>query len=167
MKSLPFTLFLLCVAAATSAEETVDWLDAARCVGRVCTVSGRVATQEDDEGVTRLYFDGERRDVSVLLVRSLFVTWPNYSGRDVIVTGRVRRFRDQVEIVVDRPRSIETTGETPSPVADPTPSAARVPDVDDVPPAADPMLESSEVERLRRQVQQLEQRLRELDGEGD
>src|SRR5262249_24109738 len=100
MKSIRAAAVLLGIAfvsARASAAERVDWHEAARCAERICTVRGTVASQEDEDGVIRLYFDRTRRDVSVLLVRSLFVTWPSYVGRDIAATGEVRRFRNEVE----------------------------------------------------------------------
>jgi hypothetical protein len=167
MRTVVVALIAVCLATAAGAWETLDWREAAQCAGRTCTVEGTVVLQQDEEGVTRLYFDPERRDVSVLLVRSLFATWPDYTGRAIRATGKARRFRDQIEVVVSLQRDVEfAVGATPAamsavPEVAATSAPSRVPE--DA-PAATPPPGDGEVERLRRQVQQLEDRVRELEG---
>jgi hypothetical protein len=175
------------LAAVVAAGERIDWREAARCAGRVCTVTGTVTAQEEEDGVTRLYFDAVRRDVSVLLVRSLFVGWPDYTGRTIAATGLVRPFRDQIEVVVSRPRDLETGPEatpaeprapTPEPVTRPAAPAraatateegaatpARPIEAEPWRPAESRTPEAAEIERLRRRVEELEQRVRELEAE--
>ena len=142
-------LLLVCCAAVTArAEETtVDWRDAALCVGRVCSVRGTVATVESDGPTYRLYFDPERRDVRVVLMRGWLVTWPNFEGHSIVATGRVDRFRDHVEQIVVDPNDVEILDPAPTPTAggEPTPTPG-------------------ELEHLREQVRELEQRVRELEG---
>jgi hypothetical protein len=158
-----------CFATTLLGLETLEWHRAADCIGRVCGVAGTVVAQEEADGVTRLYFDQERRDVSVLLVSSLFVTWPQYTGQTIVATGKVRRFGEQVEVVVSRPPDIVAAPGTPglptqTPVpteAPPTPVATQVPPTE---PAPTVTSDDAEVERLRRKVEQLEQRVRELEG---
>jgi hypothetical protein len=160
--------FLLCAATVAAAAETVDWREAARCAERICTVRGTVAAQEDEDGVIRLYFDPSRRDVSVLLVRSLFVTWPSYVGREIAATGEVRRFRNEVEVVASTLRAVAIVGAAPSapsaPAAEPTPTDAPAPTGG---PPPSPTSADPEVERLRRQVERLEQRVHELEDGAD
>jgi hypothetical protein len=183
MRIAAIALVIACFAAPISALETLEWRRAADCAGRVCGVAGTVVAQEDADGVTRLYFDGERRDVSVLLVSSLFVSWPQYTGQTIVATGKVRRFGEQIEVVAARPRDIVTAPGTPGPAsptpqpteAQPTPSASPSPTqapptsaatpVQQAEPAPTVAPDDAEVERLRRKVEQLEQRVRELEGE--
>ena len=138
---------------AFAVPPAVDWTDAARCAGRSCTVRGTVVGQEDVDGAIRLYFDRERRDVSVLLVRSLLVTWPNYVGQEIAVTAMVRTFRNEVEVVARRPKDIAIAVAA-------TPAAASAPQVG----AGSPTPPAAEVERLRHRVEELEDRVRELEG---
>jgi hypothetical protein len=155
MKLFSATVLVCAAARAFAAAPAVDWSDAPRCAGRLCTVRGTVVAQEDVNGVIRLYFDRERRDISVVLVRSLFATWPNYVGQEIAVTGMVRTFRKIVEVVARRPRDIAVAGvATPGAVEAPTPKVG----------AGAPTPQAVEVERLQHRVEELEGRVRELEG---
>jgi len=159
-------------AAEAKERETVDWRDAARCVGRVCGVRGTVQEVADEGSALRLFFDAEDHRTSVLLIRGLLVSWPDYAAQTIVATGPVRRFRDQIEIVVRAPKGVEvlppvgtaapattTTAaqpETPSPA----PSTAAPATLT---PAASPRSNQREVERLRERVHDLEERLHELE----
>jgi hypothetical protein len=144
-------LLLCCVAGAAGAQdEVVDWHDAAQCVGRVCGVRGTVAAVENDGPSIRLYFDAQRRDVRVLLMRGWMVTWPDYQGETIVATAKVQRFRDHVELIVLTPDNITVLGPEPSPTLEPTPSPG---------PSPSP----GEVEELRQKVRELEQRLRDME----
>lgn len=169
MRIAGIALAVVCLAAPIVALETLDWHQAADCVGRICGVAGTVAAQEEADGVTRLYFDPERRDVSVLLVSSLSVTWPQYTGQTIVATGKVRRFGEQIEVVAARPRDIVTAAGTPAPpmqTAPPTqvPPTSVASQIRQAEPTPGAVTDEAEVERLRRKVEQLEQRVRELEG---
>jgi hypothetical protein len=166
---------LLAVCASSPApareREMVGWRDAARCVGRVCGVRGTVQEVADEGPALRLFFDPQDHRTSVLLIRGLLVSWPDYAGRTIVATGPVRRFRDQIEIVVRAPKAVEVlppagstapaaTAAPESPA--PTPSFAPSP-ATSAAPAASPTPNQSEVERLRQRVRDLEKRLRELE----
>lgn len=145
-------------------EAPLEWSEAARCVGRACAIRGTVVAQEDDGPVYRLYFDAQRRDVYVTLMRGWLVTWPDYTGRTIVATGHVDRFRDQVEMIVRTPDAIAFLDAPPTP-APPTaapPTADALP-ATPVPATPVPTVAASEVERLRERVRSLEQRLEELE----
>ncbi|MEO8602015.1 MAG: hypothetical protein ABI629_05510 [bacterium] len=98
---------VLSAPAVAPAQDTVDWQDAATCVGRVCGLRGTVADAQDDGPVIRLYFDAARRDVYVTLVRGWFVTWPDYAGHAIVATGPVDQFRSATEVIVRDPGAVE------------------------------------------------------------
>jgi hypothetical protein len=171
-------LILLTSAAPLAAQETVGWRDAAQCVGRVCAVRGSVAATQDDGPVIRLYFDAERRDIYATLVRGWLVTWPDYSGHEIVVSGPVDRFHDAVEIMLDDPDDVTVLDATPpTPEPHPTVAVAPAPAIPPpdaprtAPPAptgtatrvAPPAATPGEVERLRERVHELEDRVRELE----
>ena len=143
-RALLFPLVLFPVLHA-AADEVVPWTAATDCVGHVCAVSGTVAEVESREGAVRLYFDKERRDVCVTLVRSWLVSWPDYVGRNIVANGPVRRFRDLTEISVHDPSEITLT------------EAGPTPGIEYVAP------EKEEVQDLRDEVQRLEKRVKELE----
>ena len=123
-------LMLVLVATAYAQEEPIDWRDAASCVGQVCSIRGTVALTDNDGAAIRLYFDPERRDVRVLLMRGWLVTWPQYDGQTIVATGKVGRFRDHVEVTVLDPSKVVVVGgaSLPTPTepgpSPPTPSPA-------------------------------------------
>lgn len=138
-------LAILCAApAAVLADGTVPWTDAGTCLGRVCSVSGKVTQVEEQAGAIRLYFD-DKREICVTLIRSWLVSWPNYEGRSIIANGMVRRFRDLTEISVHDP------GEIAMADAEPTPAIGFE------------SPEKQEVKELRQEIDRLEQRVKELE----
>jgi len=138
-------LILLCCAAAYAEEEPIDWQLAEACIGQVCALRGTVAMSEHDGPTIRLYFDAQRRDVRVLLMRGWLVTWPNYDGATIVARGKVHRFRDHIEMIVVNPNDIELLSPLPTPTL--------------TPPGPTPT--PGELERLRERVRELEQQLQE------
>lgn len=135
----------LVAPALATATDTVSWSDAGQCIGRVCAVRGTVVDVRDDGTAIRLFFDREKRDVCVTLVRSWLVSWPDYAGREIVASGLVRRFRDLTEVTVLDPDEIAVPG------AEPTP------------PIEFDSPEQEEVEDLREEIKRLEQRVRDLE----
>lgn len=139
-------LLLLLLAAPAAADEAIDWTDAASCVGRICSLRGTVVAQEDGGAYQRLYFDRERRDVYVTLMRGWLVTWPSYVGHSIVATGQVDRWQDQSEMILKTPDAIVLLDvpDTATPgVATPTPA--------------------SEVQELRDRVRSLEEKIEQLE----
>lgn len=191
LRAVPL-VFLAVKACAFGAEpEVVDWHDAAQCVGRVCAIRGTVVASETDGPTTRLYFDAERRDMRVLLMRGWLVSWQAYDGQTIIATGKVDRFRDHVEMIVLDPGAIAVVGGLPSPTysaaatetqplappdtptAPPRETSTTVPpetatavppeSPTAVPPATASVAPPNEADELRQRVRELEQRVRELE----
>lgn len=144
-------LALLLIAAPAFGDEVVDWTEAASCVGRVCALRGTVVAQEDGGPYYRLYFDAERRDVYVTLMRGWLVTWPRYVGHTIVATGPVDRWRDHSEMILLTPDAIALLDAPDTPTAAPPNPAAA---------AATP---SREVEELRERVRSLERKIEELE----
>jgi hypothetical protein len=134
-------LLVLLLAAPALGDDVLDWTAAPGCVGRVCSLRGTVVAQEDGGAYYRLYFDADRRDVYITLMRGWLVSWPSYVGHAIVATGPLDRWRDHSEMILL------------------TPDAIAVLDAPDT-PAATP---SSEVEELRARVRSLERRIQELE----
>jgi hypothetical protein len=134
-------------------QDVVDWRELPSCVGKVCSVRGRVVEQREDGPVIRLFFDAERHDVYVTLMRGLLVTWPSYVGHEIVATGNVDRFRSDTEMLLENPNDVAILDP-----ATPTPPAPGAP-----PTIATPPVTPGEVERLRERVRTLEDRVRELE----
>lgn len=150
-------LSLLLPAIAAAEAEPIAWSEAQSCTGRVCSVRGKVAEVRDDGTAIRLYFDPQRRDICVTLVRSWLVSWPDYAGQEIVANGPVRRFRDLTEVTVLAPSEITLAG-----VANEPAPANEVPAPE---PATEPQApEKEEVEALREEIQRLERRVNELEG---
>jgi hypothetical protein len=62
--------------------------------------------QEDGGPFYRLYFDAERHDVYITLMRGWMVTWPSYVGHTIVATGPVDRWRDHSEMILLTPDAI-------------------------------------------------------------
>ena len=140
-------MLLIAVPLVASAADEVPWTNASECIGRVCAVSGTVAEVKDDGAAIRLYFDKERHDVCVTLVRAFLVSWPDYAGRQIVANGLVRRFRDLTEVTVHDPSEIKLAD------AEPTPQIEfQSPEKEDVKELRD------EIKRLEDRVKELESR---------
>jgi hypothetical protein len=137
---------LLLLVAPAAADDVVDWTDAGICIGRVCSIRGSVVAQEDGGAYQRLYFDAERRDVYVTLMRGWLVTWPSYVGHSIVATGPVDRWRADVEMILRTPDAIALLDAAETPLRGaPTPTPAR------------------EVEELRDRVRSLEEKIERLE----
>lgn len=147
MKHVLLVSLLLVPCLARAADEVIPWTEAADCVGRTCSVSGTVAEVENDGTAIRLYFDPQRRDVCVTLVRAWLVSWPDYAGRSIVASGMVRRFHDLTEVTVRDPGAIALSG----PPAQPTP------------PLEFEAPAKEDVQDLRREIDRLEKRVKELE----
>jgi hypothetical protein len=169
------SLLSLLVLRATPvpADDVVDWRNAAQCVGRVCSIAGTVVEEKADGPVIRLYFDAERRDVYVTLIRGWLVTWPGYAGEPIVATGPVDRFRDHIEMIVTSPDNIVSAAGAPAVAPSETPAAPTAAASTPTEPAATatpvppsptiPAPTPGEVERLRERVHELEDRVRQLE----
>ena len=115
-------LFLL-LAAPVLADEAIDWTEAPNCIDRVCSLRGTVVAQEDGGPFYRLYFDAERHDVYITLMRGWMVTWPSYVGHTIVATGPVDRWRDHSEMILLTPDAIVFLDAPDTPVPDLTPIA--------------------------------------------
>jgi hypothetical protein len=142
-------LLLLLLAAPVVADDAIDWRDAASCVGRVCSIRGTVAAQEDGGAYERLYFDAERHDVYVTLMRGWLVTWPSYIGHAIVATGPVDRWHDHTEMILRTPDAIALLDAADTPIPGmPTPTPG------------------SEVQELRDRVRSLEEKIERLERGG-
>ena len=142
------------------ADEAIDWTEAPNCIDRVCSLRGTVVAQEDGGPFYRLYFDAERHDIYITLMRGWMVTWPSYVGHTIVATGAVDRWRDHSEMILLTPDAIVFLDAPDTPVPDFTPIA---PAPTAVPVAATPTA-SDEVEQLRDRVRTLEEKIERLEG---
>jgi len=96
------------IPAVAPPHKPVPWQEAGRYLGLPLTVFGRVMGTERRGSVYRLRFDPEGRFFVIVPAR-VAGRFPlaRYPGREVRVHGRVRRFRDHLEIVVTSPAAIE------------------------------------------------------------
>lgn len=147
-----YLVLWLLLAAPAVAEEPIDWTEAHTCAGRFCSIRGAVVAQEDGGPFYRLYFDAERRDVYVTLMRGWLVDWPSYVGQRIVATGPVDRWRDATEMILKTPDAIASL-EPPPPT--------------DTPAVVTPLpTPSDEVERLRDRVRSLEEKIERLERDG-
>ena len=117
--SLPCLLLLL--AAPALADEVIDWSAAPSCVDRVCSLRGTVVAQEDGGPYYRLYFDAERHDVYITLMRGWMVTWPSYVGHAIVATGSGRSLARSQRDDPPHPDAIAMLDAPDTPVPDATP----------------------------------------------
>ncbi|MFN8544636.1 MAG: hypothetical protein U0807_10605 [Candidatus Binatia bacterium] len=144
-------LLLLALLPTASVASATAWQDAAGRIGEIVTVEGDVAQAVTSGSTCTLEFvpAGELHFHAVLLV-PLISDLPRapdrlYRGRRVRVTGKLKRFHDQLEIVLTDPGLLEVVDvvavspPTPEPVPPPTPAPlATVPVEPGVEPEAPP-----------------------------
>ncbi len=151
-------VLLALLAAPVRAEETVDWADAASCVGRICTIRGTVVAMEEHGPTYRLFFDASRRDVYVTLMRGWLVSWPDFVGHPIAATGAVDQFQGATEMIVRAQGAVRQLDAPPTPSAE-TPSAeAPSPTV----PTAAP---TGELGQLREDMRRLQEKIDQLESE--
>ncbi len=94
--------------AVAPPQEPVPWQEAGRYLGLSITIFGRVLGTERRGSVYRLRFDPKGRFFVIVPAR-VAGRFPlaRYPGHVVRVHGRVRRYREHLEIVVEDPRAIE------------------------------------------------------------
>jgi hypothetical protein len=105
--------------ALGAGPRVISWRDAARHVGEVVTVEGRVADARA-EGDTYVidFAPDDPQALRAVLVVGILSTAPRHlerrwRGRDVRVTGLVRRFAGRPEIVIRDPDLVQVVGDEP------------------------------------------------------
>ena len=99
------------------ADEVIPWKEAHEYYGQWITVTGRIASTENKGSVCLLNFSLEEEDnVVVLIFRSAFDRFPPdpqdfYDGKDVLVTGKIQKYRGITSITVPYPSRIKITGD--------------------------------------------------------
>ena len=99
------------------ADEVIPWKEAHEYYGQWITVSGRIASTENKGSVCLLNFSlEEENNVVVLIFRSAFDKFPPdpqdfYDGKEVLVTGKIQKYRGTTSITVPHPSRIKMAGE--------------------------------------------------------
>ena len=137
----------------------VPWREAAAHVGETVTVEGRVASARrvDDTCVIEFAPD-DPQALRAVLVIGLLTNAPayperRYAGRQVRVTGVVRRFAGRPEIVVRDPDLIEIVDGEPPDI--PSSRSTAAPEAAPPPPAPPPHAERGLVGAVEEQVTRL------------
>jgi hypothetical protein len=144
----PPAFALVVVAAAGIAlaarPRIVAWQDAAQYVGEVVTVEGHAAEARAENGMYVIEFaPGDPKALRAVLVVGILSSAPlhlerRWRGRDVRVTGTVRRFAGRPEIVIRDPDLVQVVGDEPAEAratAPPPPAASPPPTAVPLPPA--------------------------------
>lgn len=96
-----------------SGLEVVSWVDAAKYVGRLVAIEGRVVATYNSGKVCHLNFHEDyRRHFSIAIFGQDFDKFPqqpeqHYLRRNVRVTGVVKSYKGAPEVIVNDPRQIE------------------------------------------------------------
>ena len=151
-------VLLALLTAPVRAEETVDWADAASCVGRICTIRGTVVAMEDHGPTYRLFFDASRRDVYVTLMRGWLVSWPDFVGHPIAATGALDQFQGATEMIVRAEDAVRQLDAPPTPSAETPNPEAQSPTV----PTAAP---TGELGQLREDMRRLQEKIEQLESE--
>jgi exonuclease VII large subunit len=95
------------------ADEIIPWREAHEYYGQWVTVKGRIASSENTGSVCLLNFSLDKEDnVVVLIFKSAFDRFPPdpqdfYDGKNVLVTGKVQKYRGTTSITVPHPSRIK------------------------------------------------------------
>lgn len=99
------------------ADEVIPWKEAHEYYGQWITVTGRIASTENKGSVCLLNFSlEEENNVVVLIFRSAFDKFPPdpqdfYDGKEVLVTGKIQKYRGITSITVPHPSRIKMAGD--------------------------------------------------------
>ena len=106
-------IYLLLLSGTSHAEDVIPWKKAHEYYGQWVTVMGRIASSENTGSVCLLNFSLEKKDnVVVLIFKSAFDKFPPdpqdfYDGKDVLVTGKIQKYKGTTSITVPRPSRIK------------------------------------------------------------
>ena len=104
---------LLLFFGTSHADEAIPWKEAHGYYGQYVTVKGKIASTENRGSVCLLNFSLEEEDnVVVLIFRSAFDKFPPdpqdfYDGKEVLVTGKIQKYRGTTSITVPNPSRIK------------------------------------------------------------
>ena len=104
---------LLLFFGTSHADEVIPWKDAHEYYGQWVTVRGRIASSEKRGSVCLLNFSLEKEDnVVVLIFKSAFDRFPPdpqdfYNGKNVLVTGKIQKYKGTTSITVPYPSRIK------------------------------------------------------------
>jgi len=104
---------LLLFLGTSHAGEVIPWKEAHEYYGQWVTVTGKIASSENTGSVCLLNFSLEKEDnVVVLIFRSAFDKFPTdpqdfYDGKEVLVTGKIQKYRGTTSITVPHPSRIK------------------------------------------------------------
>lgn len=138
-------LWLLSLVARAAADEAIPWHHAARYVGEVRTIEGKVVSARREGHVLRFGFDPDPAAFTVALIGGLLSPLPGepgalYEGRTIRATGKIRSFRGVAEMVIRDPSQISVVALQ----AEPSPTAGGL---------------ERRLEQLEDRIERLEQRL--------
>jgi hypothetical protein len=143
-----FLVVTLAGVALAAQPRVVAWRDAAQYVGEVVTVEGHAVDARAEPGMYVIEFaPDDPKALRAVLVVGILSSAPRHlerrwRGRDVRVTGPVRRFAGRPEIVIRDPDLVQVVGDEPAePQAatpPPPPPAAAPPPAVPAPAAAAP-----------------------------
>jgi len=94
------------------ADEVIPWKEAHEYYGQWVTVTGKIASTENTGSVCLLNFSLEEDNVVVLIFRSAFDRFPSdpqdfYDGKEVLVTGKIQKYKGTTSITVPDPSRIK------------------------------------------------------------
>jgi micrococcal nuclease len=108
---------LLLFFGISHADDVIPWKDAHEHYGRWVTVTGKIASTENRGSVCLLNFSLKEEDnVVVLIFRSAFDRFPPdpqdfYDGKEVLVTGKIQKYKGTTSITVSNSSRIRMVGE--------------------------------------------------------
>ena len=104
---------LLLFFGTSHAGEGIPWDEAHEYYGQYVTVVGKIASTENTGSVCFLNFSLEKEEnVVVLIFRSAFDRFPPdpqdfYDGKEVLVTGKIQKYKGTTSITVPHPSRIK------------------------------------------------------------
>ncbi len=145
-------LLLVWAACAVQAVELIDVSVAPLYVGKDVIVEGKITAAERDANVVRLQMGPAGRGLTVALVIPLLNDFPTspetyYAGKIIRAAGLVRSYRGKPELAVRSAQDVSIVGEPPD--------------------AAAGVAAKKDAAVLRQQVQDLENRVNELERNKD
>ena len=95
--------------------KTISWADAEAHYGENVTVEGEVSSVYKMPKVCFLRFDEDRKSLTAVIFARSFPDFPPspedyYKGKRVKITGLIKKYKGNPEIILDYPGQIEITG---------------------------------------------------------
>jgi len=111
-------LFLLFLSSLVNANQIIQWNEAHNYFGKTVTVKGKIVSTYNSGKACFLNFHPDyKKYFTAVIFRSSFNYFPSnpedyYYGKEVLVTGKIKKYKGKPEIILNEQSQIKIIGES-------------------------------------------------------